>query len=171
MGGLSLESWAVCHVGRSFGTGAQMKRLAGGSRVCLLHGCSDRPLVFFQRVWEHVCESENLLTSLLGLCRCVCDWKQVCACVWLWKHVCLCTIVVEGMPQKTTCLCLCLCSCIRWWTWDPRGVERHWNALWHCGNMSLTAPVVCDNVVNWNIHSQYDAAQPCLCLSLIFCPL
>lgn len=104
MCGLSLESWAVCHVGRSCETGAEMKRLAMGSRVCLLHRCSDRPLVFFQRVWEHVCESENLLTFLLGLCRCV--WLEGC------MPLRYCTLAYATENNSLVCLSVFMCQVI-----------------------------------------------------------
>ena len=75
------------------------EKIGGGEAgCCLLRGCSDRPLVFFQRVWVCGC---------VGVCVCVC----ACVCMRVsqktcsqfswdyagvidWKHVCLCTIVV-----------------------------------------------------------------------------
>lgn len=106
MCGLSLESWAVCHVGRSCETGAEMKRLAVkgwgvGSRVCLLHGCSDRPLVFFQRVWMYVCESEKPAHITLGI-------VQVCVTGNLPLYHCTLVYAAENnLPA-------CACSCVMW---------------------------------------------------------
>lgn len=62
-----------------------MKRLAGGgSRVCLLHGCSDRPLVCFQRVWEACVRVRKPARISLGIVQ-VCATGSISA---------FCTIVV-----------------------------------------------------------------------------
>lgn len=100
MCGLSLESWAVCHVGRSCETGAEMKRLAGGEVGCAFSMAVLTGLWYFSKECECICVyQKNLLTFLLGLCRC------------LWLEACLYAIVLLCMLPKSACYCVY--SCVR----------------------------------------------------------